>query len=860
MKIFPRYLWLLFLDFLRHKKFLISLLFLNFFSFVAMFLVIGFGELIQERFRSESKLLLGADVELSARRLFSEGESQTMDEVMAPYVEKSGDQVVMLSNIGSVGSELFNVKWLSEGMPFYQKMKFAPGAKPWSSLHDERSLFFYIEAKDKYHLVQGQEVTLLGEKFKVAGFIEEDLAMSYRFLNFFPVVYGSKKFLSDKILKEAGNSFTYQRQYLLKNSFQKLYNEDFEKKLKANLDLSLPDPTLRISFPKDANEQNAQVFRSVSDYLGLVAFICFILSALGAAYQVRSYLQLRKRDWALMIMSGLKRRDWLTSVIFFLTLPTVLILPMALWTALTALSLLPQFFPIPYLSPWTLFGISQKSFLSSSFILVAFQLSIYCTAIFQIYGSSLYGSLFDREDETKKTKWWQGKLFLVISVALGFFVSVWLSRSLILSSILLGALVFISGFIFVLGQLILKWWQNKLTQKMNLPSGKSFSWYLAVRSLQYRRNLTLTFFSIFTIGVTLLLLLKILDFSFTKELETGGKDTGMFIFDIRPDQISMMKQLAQDFNITLEEFSPLIRGKIISLKGINMEREVEQELKTNKWIGAREREEEKRFRFRSINMTIRPKLSPYETIVEGVALPERVDSDLTKVAPVSLEKRYAQRLGLKVGDELSFDIQGVILKGRVVNLRSVKWLSLRPNFFITVPHGILDDAPMTYLTVSKKKDRDSENRFLEKLAIQAPSTAAVRLEGVLQQAQKISQLLIEALSLLGYFSLFIAFMVVSVLIRERLQSAKSEIHYLQLSGLTLKKIKLVFYAEILLLVGGSFLIAYPSTLIIGKAIANEAFDGILYVPWGQILWQAPVLATISLIIYRTIFYTTALKK
>jgi putative ABC transport system permease protein len=252
-------------------------------------------------------------------------------------------------------------------------------------------------------------------------------------------------------------------------------------------------------------------------------------------------------------------------------------------------------------------------------------------------------------------------------------------------------------------------------------------------------------------------------------------------------------------------------------------------------------------------MTIRPDLSKFETIVQGEPLPQNVSEDLSQIVPVSLEKRYAQRLGLKVGDELSFDIQGIVMKARVANLRSVKWLSLRPNFFITIPHGILDDAPMTFLAVSQKSQLQNENNFLQKLSMEARSIAAVRLEGVLEQARKISALLISALSLLGYFTLFMAFFVVSVLIKERLQSAKTEIHFLQLAGLPLKKIKQVFYFEILLLVGISYLIAYPVALLMGEMIALEAFDGILHVPWSGIFWQAPLLATAALLIYRSIF-------
>jgi predicted lysophospholipase L1 biosynthesis ABC-type transport system permease subunit len=42
-------------------------------------------------------------------------------------------------------------------------------------------------------------------------------------------------------------------------------------------------------------------------------------------------------------------------------------------------------------------------------------------------------------------------------------------------------------------------------------------------------------------------------------------------------------------------------------------------------------------------------------------------------------------LGLKLGDQLRFDIAGQTREARVTSLRKVDWTSMRANFFMSVP-------------------------------------------------------------------------------------------------------------------------------------------------------------------------------
>jgi putative ABC transport system permease protein len=58
----------------------------------------------------------------------------------------------------------------------------------------------------------------------------------------------------------------------------------------------------------------------------------------------------------------------------------------------------------------------------------------------------------------------------------------------------------------------------------------------------------------------------------------------------------------------------------------------------------------------------------------------------------------AETLGLHVGDELTYMVAGAVLSGRITSLRKLDWDSMRVNFFVITPPGVLDSYPVSYIT------------------------------------------------------------------------------------------------------------------------------------------------------------------
>ena len=63
-----------------------------------------------------------------------------------------------------------------------------------------------------------------------------------------------------------------------------------------------------------------------------------------------------------------------------------------------------------------------------------------------------------------------------------------------------------------------------------------------------------------------------------------------------------------------------------------------------------------------------------------------------------MEAELADRLGVRLGDTLTFTGDTQQFSAKISSLRKVDWESLRPNFFFIFPPGALDEQPQTWLT------------------------------------------------------------------------------------------------------------------------------------------------------------------
>src|SRR6266513_1512399 len=65
---------------------------------------------------------------------------------------------------------------------------------------------------------------------------------------------------------------------------------------------------------------------------------------------------------------------------------------------------------------------------------------------------------------------------------------------------------------------------------------------------------------------------------------------------------------------------------------------------------------------------------------------------------VSVEEGIAQRLGWKLGDELTFSVGSDAFSARITSFRKLRWDSMKVNFFVIAPPRLLEGFPASYIS------------------------------------------------------------------------------------------------------------------------------------------------------------------
>ena len=168
--------------------------------------------------------------------------------------------------------------------------------------------------------------------------------------------------------------------------------------------------------------------------------------------------------------------------------------------------------------------------------------------------------------------------------------------------------------------------------------------------------------------------------------------------DLFPDEMELLQSyVGPEHGIAHVTATPMLRGRVAAINGRPVE-----ELTANGPEAAFLLSGE-------IPMTYRSVLPPASRIVEGVWWPE----DHAGEPLVSLHQNLRQSLGLKLGDEISFEIFGETVTATIGNFRDYAWQG-GIDFLVAFSPGVLDLYPSTILAaVTAEEGREEEvERFL----------------------------------------------------------------------------------------------------------------------------------------------------
>ena len=203
-----------------------------------------------------------------------------------------------------------------------------------------------------------------------------------------------------------------------------------------------------------------------------------------------------------------------------------------------------------------------------------------------------------------------------------------------------------------------------------------------------------------------------------------GNLPSLSLFDLQEEQLEGVKMLLEKEGAALGNVTPWVRGRIISLKGKPYERSLRKEEEMNN------PDEQRRnaFRNRSFNLSYRDHLLESEQLLAGRPFSGIYEPGSGKAAEISVEHKYADALGLGLGDTMGIEVAGIPINAVVVNLRRVRWTSFQPNFFVQMQPGVLDQAPKTFLGTLHHLNQQAKESLQNKLVQKFPTVSILDVE------------------------------------------------------------------------------------------------------------------------------------
>lgn len=205
---------------------------------------------------------------------------------------------------------------------------------------------------------------------------------------------------------------------------------------------------------------------------------------------------------------------------------------------------------------------------------------------------------------------------------------------------------------------------------------------------------------------------------------------------------------------------------------------------------------------------------------------------------VSVDARFAEAVGLKVGDYLTIGILGVERTARVASLREIDWESMGFNFALVFSRNAIADAPHNLsATVDLPDSADSaaRGRLLRALVQEMPSSSVIEVGGILVEARK----LLQQVSLATLAAAAVTVLAGLAVLMGAIAAARAARTYdtvmLRVLGASRRQVLLLQLAEYGLLAGVLALVALGLGGGLAWVVITQLFEFDWLPDWGQVL-------------------------
>jgi putative ABC transport system permease protein len=297
-----------------------------------------------------------------------------------------------------------------------------------------------------------------------------------------------------------------------------------------------------------------------------------------------------------------------------------------------------------------------------------------------------------------------------------------------------------------------------------------------------------------------------------------------FLVGVQPDQLEEVRAFFDSKGIAVPELYPMVRGRLVAVNG----RQVTE--------ADYEEERAKRLVEREFNLSYMTELPSHNQLTAGRWLDARGRE-------LSVEQGIAERLGWRLGDELTWNVGGEAFSARITSLRRLRWDSMNVNFFVIAPPRLLEGMPTSF--VSAFRIEPGGEAVLNELSARFPNITIVDVAAAVRQAQDVVDQLVSAVQFIFLFALGAGLLVLYSALVATEDERRREAAVMRVYGASRAQVTRAQRIEFLAMGALAGSLATLGAAAIGQILARRVFE--LDLPPSGALWVAGPLAGIALL-------------
>lgn len=820
-------------DLVRQPRF--SLLFtLNLIIGLSGFLLVSsFGDALKQHLEANLKTLLTADLVVRSSRPLAAAEEETMTALAGPGSRFSG-QISFYSMVrGTHGVKLTRLVAIDRAYPLYGELPVSeeggqPGSDVLDTLQAQPVLLMTLETARALALEPGSEVRSGQSTFRVAAVLAKDPAGTFSGIELAPTVYLGLAQAKATGLLQFGSRIVYKRFIRLPPAADVAATAKMLTKTLGEKDGT--DSGIRVTTTADMNRRFGQLIGLFREFLGFASLVSLVLAGMTSAYLFHGQIVAHAKEMAVLLTLGATRWQWFALQIARLSLLGLAAAFIAQLAAMSALPVLARLFSSLVPQGMALgVGLAQSL---AALVIGCVGSPLFCLPVFLRLRridpvDLLQGSMPVKPSDMGRIS---ALLGIMPAILLLILLATTVSKSAMHAAAFTGGL---TGAILLL--LAVGWLLLNLGSRIRV---RGVSARLIQRNLIRRQWTTLALFTTMAGAVLLTAIIPQIEQGLRGEIghPKGLELPDLFLIDIQEEQQQPLRDFFHDSKWVLSPLAPMVQGRIVSVNQVPFVQ----------WRTRQHTSESVVTRRTEFNFSSREQLDSSESIVKGRALtPARWTGENGEPFEVSMEQRFSEQMGVDLGDRLAFSIQGIELEGVVVNLRSVRWNSFQPNFFMLVQAGVLDEAPKTMLASISRVDAAEKTGLMNRLNATFANISVLDVGSMVAQLEDLAGKLTQSLASMAALAVGAGLLALYAVVREEARRREQEINLLRVLGADTGRIRLLFALEFGLLGGLAGAVAVSLSVVCSWVIAQLLFDRLWSVQWPAVLLLLALAGLIS---------------